>query len=280
MSFYGWGWAPHKSVAQQRLEAKREKAKLEKQGRKLMPVVVEGRAIARTFWGTAWCTNLERYSDLANRLPRGRSYVRNGLVLHLEVGPGTVEALVSGTSLYQVGIKVSPVSKARWSAICKGSSGAIDSLIELLQGRFSKAVMERVCREETGLFPALKEIEFSCSCPDWASMCKHVAAVLYGVGARLDQHPELLFTLREVKAEDLIAKADESVRLEKLGPSNRKVLADANLSELFGLQLGAADVEAPSPAKSARKATRAKPKSKRTTKRTVKRSVKPGPPQD
>lgn len=247
-------------------------------------MVVEGRAIARTFWGTAWCTNLERYSDLTNRLPRGRSYVRNGLVLHLEAGPGTVEALVSGTSLYRVGIKVSPVSKARWSAICKDSSGAIDSLIELLQGCFSKAVMERMCQEQTGLFPALKEIEFSCSCPDSASMCKHVAAVLYGVGARLDQHPELLFTLRKVKAEDLIAKADGSARLAKRGQPNQKVLAGANLSELFGLQIGAAKAETPSPAKPARKAKRAAPKSKRTTKRTTKRSVKrslePGPPQD
>jgi len=135
----------------------------------------------------AWCENLERYSDFQNRLPRGRTYLRNGSVIDLQIASGEVKALVCGSSVYQVAVKIMPVSKARWKSICKDCAGAIDSLVELLQGRLSRAVMERICREKTGLFPSPKEIQLSCSCPDWAFMCKHIAAVLYGIGARLDK---------------------------------------------------------------------------------------------
>jgi len=67
--------------------------------------------------------------------------------------------------------------------------------------------MDRVCREGDGLFPSPAEIKLSCSCPDWADMCKHVASALYGVGARLDQKPQLLFVLRGVDENELIAGA-------------------------------------------------------------------------
>ena len=149
-----------------------------------------------------------------------------------------MKALVSGSEIYRVAVKVSAVPKARWNSICSDCAGAIDSLVELLQGRFSKGVMERICQQKTGLFPAPAEIEFSCSCPDWASMCKHVAAVLYGIGARLDEQPELLFKLRKVDEKDLIAKAGKGLPLSKKGPADDKVLADDDLSELFGLELG------------------------------------------
>jgi uncharacterized Zn finger protein len=116
-------------------------------------------------------------------------------------------------------VTVGPVPRAGWSAICKDCSGAIDSLVELLQGRFSNAVMTRLCAEKTGLFPSPKDILFTCSCPDWASMCKHVAAVLYGIGARLDDQPELLFTLRKVDSQDLIAKAGSDLSKKHKGPA-------------------------------------------------------------
>ena len=184
-----YGFRPYVSVGARRAQAAREVAKLKKKGRQTSPVVIEGRTIAETFWGEAWCDNLERYSDFANRLPRGGTYVRNGSVVDLQVAPGRVTALVSGSELYDVKVTVAPVPRTRWSAICKDCAGAIDSLVELLQGRFSKGVMTRLCEERTGLFPSPKEILFTCSCPDWASMCKHVAAVLYGIGARLDHQP-------------------------------------------------------------------------------------------
>jgi len=240
---YGWGqWPPYVPVGERRRDAANEAAKLRKRGVAVAPVIVEKRSITRTFWGTAWCRNLERYSDFGTRLPRGRSYVRNGLVIHLEIASGKIEALVRGTSTYKVAVNIAPVSKARWRSICKESAGAIDSLVELLQGRFSQGVMDRICRQNSGLFPSPREITFSCSCPDFASMCKHVAAVLYGVGVRLDEQPELLFRLRNVSEHDLIASAGAGMPLSKRAPSKAKVLEGADLSELFGLQLGASEV--------------------------------------
>ena len=237
---YRYGFRPYVSVAARRAQAARELAKLRKNGRAMSPVAIEERKIARTFWGEAWCDNLERYSDYANRLPRGRTYVRNGSVVDLQVGPGRVTALVSGSALYTVQVTVGPVPRARWSAICKDCSGAIDSLVELLQGRFSKGVMTRLCEQKTGLFPSPKEILFTCSCPDWASMCKHVAAVLYGIGARLDHQPELLFTLRKVDQQDLIANAGADLAKKGRRPAGAKVLASDDLSEMFGIEMAPA----------------------------------------
>ena len=234
-------WPPYVPVAERRRRAAILIAQLRKNGKSLSPIQVEGRAIARTFWGDAWCRNLERYSDYANRLPRGRTYLRNGSVLDLRIGPRQVRALVSGSSLYKVVVRVSPVSPARWRAICKDCAGAVDSLVELLQGRFSTGVMERICRPGTGLFPTQKEIKLSCSCPDWATMCKHVAAVFYGIGARVDERRELFFTLRAVDQNDLIARAGRGLALAKKPPSARRVLDRGKLSEIFGLEMAPGD---------------------------------------
>src|SRR5438477_500006 len=235
MGFYGW--RPYVSVAQRRRKAAGEMAKLKKKGHPVSPVVVEGRTIVKTFWGKAWCENLERYSDFENRLPRGRTYVRNGSVIDLQIAPGEIKALVSGSEIYKVKVKVAPVAKARWQSICTDCAGAIDSLIELLQGKFSKGVMDRVCRQKTGLFPSPDEIQLSCSCPDWASMCKHVAAVLYGIGARLDQQPELLFKLHKVDEKELIAKAGHGLPLAGKAPVADKTLGSEDLSAIFGLEM-------------------------------------------
>jgi uncharacterized Zn finger protein len=238
--YYYDGFKPYVSVGARRARAARELAKHRKNGRTMSPVAIEGRKIARTFWGEAWCDNLERYSDYANRLPRGRTYVRNGSVVDLQIGPGRVTALVSGSAMYDVQVTVGPVPRARWNAICKDCSGAIDSLVELLQGRFSGGVMTRLCEEKTGLFPSPKDILFTCSCPDWASMCKHVAAVLYGVGARLDHQPELLFTLRNVDQHDLIATAGSDLSTKGKRLTGTKVLASDDLSEMFGIEMAPA----------------------------------------
>jgi uncharacterized Zn finger protein len=235
-----YDFRPYVSAGARRAQAARELAKLQKNGRTMSPVLTKGRAIARTFWGEAWCDNLERYSDYANRLPRGRTYVRNGSVVDLQVGPGSVTALVSGSTMYEVKVTVGPVPHARWSAVCGDCSGAIDSLVELLQGRLSKAIMTRLCEEKAGLFPSPKEISFTCSCPDWASMCKHVAAVLYGIGARLDLEPELLFTLRKVDQQDLITKAGADLSKKGRRPASAKVLVSDDLSEMFGIEMAAA----------------------------------------
>jgi uncharacterized Zn finger protein len=245
--YYEWGWRPYVSVAERRRQAARKLEKLRKKGHTISPVVIQGRDITKTFWGTAWCDNLERYSDFANRLPRGRTYVRNGSVIDLQFAAGDIKALVSGSQIYTVNVRVAPIAKARWKCICKDCAGAIDSLVELLQGRFSKGVMERICRQEKGLFPSPSEIKLSCSCPDWANMCKHVAAVLYGIGARLDQQPELLFRLNQVNENDLIAKAGNALPLAHKGPAAAKVLGGGeDLAELFGLDMSPAVSNQPS----------------------------------
>ncbi len=237
MSYFAWG--PYVSVAERRRQAQQTLAKLRKQGQFIAPVTIEGRKIAKSFWGQSWCSNLERYSDYEYRLPRGRSYVRNGFVVDLQIAKGEITARVSGSDLYNIKIAIAPVTKARWKSICRDCGGTIDSLIELLQGRLAKGVMERVCREGDGLFPSPDEIKLSCSCPDWADMCKHVAAALYGVGARLDDEPQLVFVLRGVDENELIASAGQDFSLTKATPVAAKVLDDSDVAvaALFGLEM-------------------------------------------
>ena len=235
MSWYEF--RPYVPVAQRRRQAAQKLKKLKKKGQSVAPVTIEGRTIATTFWGKSWCTNLERYSDYENRIPRGRSYVRNGSVVDLQITTGEINAMVAGSELYKIQIAIAPVKAARWKAICRDCAGTIDSLVELLQGRLAKGVMDRVCREGDGLFPSPTEIKLSCSCPDWADMCKHVAAALYGVGARLDQKPQLLFGLRGVDENELIAGAGQDLTLTKAAPSAAKMLDDSNVAALFGLEM-------------------------------------------
>ena len=238
---WGYGRYPrYVSVAERRQKALKQIAKLNKSGKTTNPIVIEGRTIAKTFWGKAWCTNLELYSDYENRLPRGRSYVRNGSVMDLQVAPGEITGLVAGSSMYKVNISISKVAVEKWTTIVNDCSGKIDSLIELLQGKFSKAVMEIITNPEKGLFPHPSEIKLNCSCPDWADMCKHVAAVLYGVGARLDNKPEELFLLRQADHIELIAVAGTASIAKTTADHSDEVLADTDLSSLFGIEMGGA----------------------------------------
>ncbi len=237
MGFYGF--RPYVPVAMRRMQALKETTKLKKQGRAVAPIVIEGRKIARSFWGEAWCDNLERYSDFENRLPRGRTYVRNGSVVDLQIARGKVEALVSGSEIYKVKVDIAVAAPPRWKSICLDCAGSVGSLVELLQGKLSKNVMERVCREGDGLFPAPAEIKMSCSCPDWADMCKHVAATLYGVGARLNSDPDLLFTLRGVERAELVSTVGADLPLTRGAGKSERVLQDDDVAALFGIDIAA-----------------------------------------
>lgn len=205
----------------------------------IQPVEIGGRRIARTFWGEAWCDHLESFSDYENRLPRGRAYVRNGSVCHLEIAKGELTAIVSGSRLYDVKITVKTLPKKKWVELKKRCGGQIGSLLELLQGRLSKNVMTVVTDRGEGLFPLPGEMKFTCSCPDWARMCKHVAAVLYGVGARLDAKPELLFLLRGVDHEELISAEAHVAAATMPGKGGRRRIADEALAEVFGIEMAA-----------------------------------------
>ncbi len=247
---YHYGWAPYVPVAERRRKAATEMASLAKNGHQIAPVRIEGRAIATTAWGKAWCANMERYSDFSNRLPRGRTYVRNGSVVDLQIGPGKVEARVSGSSIYSTTVTITPLKNAAWRAMCADCAGGINSLVELLQGRFDTGVMARLCRQKDGLFPVPKDIDFDCSCPDGAYMCKHVAAVLYGIGARFDRQPELLFTLRQVDASELLSKAGAGIAAD--AAASERTLATDDVGALFGLEMdGGQDLAKPKNAKAA-----------------------------
>lgn len=235
MGYYGW--PKYVSVAERKRKAEKKAAQLIKKGKKLEPINIEGRTIAKTYWGKSWCENLESYSDYANRLPRGRTYVRNGFVIDLKIIAGSIEALVGGSSTYNIQIDIAALSKDKWQSIVKECSGKIDSIIELLSGKFSKSVMEVIARKDQGLFPKPNEIKISCSCPDYAGVCKHVAAVFYGVGARLDTSPELLFTLRQVDHNELITASNALETLADLG-TEQQAFADDELSNIFGIDIG------------------------------------------
>jgi uncharacterized Zn finger protein len=226
-------WAPYVSVAQRRANALREMGKLRKQGRDIQPIQIEGRTIARSFWGKGWCDHLESFSDFENRLPRGRTYVRNGSVCHLAIQPGRIEAIVSGSELYNISIRIKKLKPATWKSVKRRCSGRIGSMLELLQGRLSDQVMTVVTDRKQGLFPQPREIQLSCDCPDWAVMCKHVAAALYGVGSRLDSRPELLFLLRDVDAEELISTEMAVPAAAATGDR----LDEDQLGDIFGIDL-------------------------------------------
>lgn len=237
-------WGRYVPVPERRAKAKRKAAKLRKAGHTLKPVEISGRAIACTFWGKAWCKNLEAYSDYANRLPRGRTYARNGSVLDLQIAEGRIDALVSGSRLYEISIRIDPLPEERWQAIRGECAGQIDSLVELLQGKLSRGVMDVVTRRSAGLFPSPREIHLACSCPDWAEMCKHVAASLYGVGARLDHEPEMLFALRAVDPTEMIEEAiDRGVTQREPAPGHRLEVDD--LSAVFGVDIDFSDETPP-----------------------------------
>lgn len=234
-----YGWPRYVPVGERRLQARKKLEKLKK-GLEVQPVEIEGRKIARTFWGEGWCIHLEAFSDYANRLPRGRSYVRNGSVCHLEITEGNIIAIVSGSKLYNVHITIEKLSEKKWQQIKKQCAGRIGSLLELLQGKLSQNIMAVVTDREKGLFPLPGEISLNCDCPDWADMCKHVAAVLYGVGKRLDDKPELLFLLRGVSHDDLIIEGAEEAMTagaagRKSGKSRR--VAETKLKDVFGIDL-------------------------------------------
>lgn len=235
-----WSYKPYVSVGERVAKARREIARLQKKGREISPVTVDGRTIARTFWGKAWCDHLATYSDFENRMPRGRSYVRNGMVLDLKMEAGRVTAIVQGSdSIYDIEIKIQKLRPASWTQVKERCAGQIGSILELMQGKFSDHVMRTVTDRQAGLFPSPSEIDLDCSCPDWADMCKHVAAAMYGVGARLDERPELLFVLRGVDPAELILQATHAdvVARATRGRSGKKTLAISEAADVFGIEL-------------------------------------------
>ncbi len=261
----GWGqqWAPYVSVSQKLNQAARRAALVAKQQkREVQPVMIQGRLIAKTFWGKAWCDNLTAYQDFSNRLPRGATYVRNGSVVDLVIKPKKIEAIVAGSEPYTIKIDITALDAKRWKSIRSECSESIDSLLDLLSGKLSDGVMKRLTDQKSGLFPSPKEIKMSCSCPDYSSCCKHLAAVMYGIGSRLDSQPELLFMLRGVDHQELVTQAIAAGNLDReLVSGGSGGLESQDLGAIFGIQLDSVAAETPTSAKK-RSVKKKVPKSK------------------
>ncbi len=237
-----WGYPRYVSVAEKRAKAAKKLKQLKKKNPAIKPIIIAGGTIAKTWWGKSWNLNLERYADYSNRIGRGRSYVRHGAVLDLQISSGQVESLVQGTRSkpYTVIINIKGINKKIWQNMKAACAGKLDSLPELLAGKFPKALGEIFTAQGQGLFPSPEEIEFNCSCPDWAYMCKHVAATLYGIGARLDDAPSLFFKLRKVNMDDLIQQTitDQSYKLlKKAEKTSARMIAESDLSGMFGIDM-------------------------------------------
>ncbi len=250
MNFY---YKPYIPVAQRRAKALKKIAQLKKQGIHIQPVETQGRQISNTVWGNAWCNHMENFCDMDNRLSRGRTYVRNGSVCHLHIAPHMINAKVIGSELYNVKIQINPLQDQQWQNIKHTCSGQVHSILELLQGTVSSNVMNIVTDPKNGLMPCLNEMQFNCDCPDWAHMCKHIAAVLYGVGTRLDTKPELLFELRAVDPSELIDTID-------IANTDTTPELDNDLTSLFGI-----DIESSTPPPTPTQKTKPKAKTKAKT---------------
>ncbi len=246
MSWYDY--QPYQTVGERRAKAQKVADGYARRGEKLSPVSAQGNKVARTFWGRAWCDHMESFGEFATRLSKGKSYLRHGAVIDLQVLPGRITAKVVGTELYDVDCRVERLPADQWADLKRRCGGQIGSVIELLQGKLSTAVMGQVTDPKTGLFPGPREIRLGCTCPDFAHLCKHVAAAIYGVGIRLDDEPELLFKLRGVDQAELIASVVDAPAADATG--ERKTLAADQLADVFGLDL-------PTPSKPAARPRRA-----------------------
>ncbi len=241
MSDY-YGFPKYVTVGEKRAKAAKKLEQLKKKNKDINPIILNGSKLADTWWGKAWNKNLESYADYYNRIGRGRSYVRHGAVLDLKIHAGKVTALVQGSRSkpYSLDIEIKPILKSKWNKIKKACGGKLTSVTKLLDGEFPKELQEVFTEKGKGLFPSPREINFNCSCPDWASMCKHIAAALYGIGSRLDDDPSLFFTLRKVKLDDLISdvvKGKSKTMLSKAKKKSSRVIDDSDISEMFGIDM-------------------------------------------
>ena len=238
-SYWEQTYYPQPTEYEIRSNAAQTARKASKKGQILHPVIISGRTIAKSWWGKAWCQNLEQYADFETRLPRGQKYVRSGAVVDLQIQKGKITARVQGTrkTPYKIEIRISPLSQQRCDEIMDRCTARVDTLENLLSGSFPES-MKDVFLGDSGLFPTPKEISFSCSCPDWAVMCKHVAAALYGVGARLDEDPTLFFSLRGIdtgRFVDVVIANRVAAMLSNVNRPSSRILQDADLTELFGV---------------------------------------------
>ena len=242
-SRYGYRFPKYVSVAEKEAKAEKKLKQLRKKNPDISPVEIQGQKLARSWWGIAWNKNLEGYADYSNRIGRGRSYVRHRAVLDLKITPGKIVSLVQGSASkpYSITINIQKIKSSAWNPLIEKCRGEITSLSDLVDGNLPTSMETLLTARGSGLFPSPDEIDFHCSCPDWAVMCKHVAATLYGVGARLDQDPSLFFTLRGIRMDELVTQAARNEAQDLLKRAGQKssgrIIREADLSTTFGIDM-------------------------------------------
>ncbi len=161
----------------------------------------------KSWWAGRWSAALERLVD-SKRLARGRTYARKGQVLDIKIAGGRVSAPVQGSRPrpYQVTIEITPLSDEVWERVADALAEQALYAAQLLAGEMPQDIEEAFTAAGASLFPdKQKELKTSCSCPDWANPCKHVAAVYYLLGEQFDEDPFLLFELRGRTREQVMA---------------------------------------------------------------------------
>ena len=211
---------------------------LQDEGRVLHPAKADGKKIAKSFWGYSWVRHIESYQDYESRLPRGRSLLRNNAVLDLTITGNQAEALVFDQELYEIRIIMEPVDPAQLKQIQTLCAGKINSLLDLIQGNLSEDILQILSDPEKGLFPRYDEIRFICNCLDDSILCKHAAAVLYGIGPVLDQKPDLFFSLRGIDYSMLFSGIDaEKITDDPQTSDQTAAFHDIDLEKTFGIEL-------------------------------------------
>ena len=196
------------------------------------------RKMCLTWWGQEWCNNLESYADYRSRLERGRRYVRSNTVVDLKIFANQVKAKVQGTDLYEVTVDFAKPKPADIEKIKKLTGNRIANVEMLLKGNFPDELKELFTQNKPGLFPTPEEIKFDCDCLDWADMCKHVAAVMYGIGIRIDADPLQFFKLRGIDIDEFLTQVvDDKVAnmLKNIDVKSDRIMKDANVATIFGI---------------------------------------------
>ncbi len=169
----------------------------------LNPVHEKSRKLAKNAWGSAWMRQLAYCEQEGFSLAAGRSLLRHGCVLDVQVGRGTIDALVSGEELYEIHLKLAEPDEEKIEYLREQCGAHIDSLVALLDGKIDASVMQQLCDPEEGLLPLPYEWQMDCNCPDWNEPCPHAAAAIYAAGCLIDAEPRLLFTLRGIEPSTL-----------------------------------------------------------------------------
>jgi uncharacterized Zn finger protein len=168
---------------------------------------------SRTWWGQRFIAALEQFTD-PGRLGRGRSYASGGRILDYTLAKGTVTARVRGSinpyfgvykePIYTTSITIKAISAANWTKVIRRIASRADLVTKLLMNEMPDTIEDVFSELDLHLLPhSERDFVTTCSCPDYANPCKHIAGVYYLLASALDNDPFLMFELRGLSRDDL-----------------------------------------------------------------------------